>query len=196
VGRNFSALTLLVGRQEGHPACKKQSGGVLAWLSVWIEVQTCIWPSRCHCRSLSLASVKSRLVLPLWYRPTWVVPEKGPLNGCVCVGRKTTTQSISQSVSDCRCSGTTVSCVTSSTVAARPAAGCRTSTVRARPPSRTSAWSSHVTRGGHVVQSRDGNLYYDVIDHIPRNTELLVIQSQLDVCALYVIDVKKTFLRF
>jgi len=25
----FSALTLLVGRQEGHPACKKQSGGVL-----------------------------------------------------------------------------------------------------------------------------------------------------------------------
>ena len=36
----FSALTLLVGRQEGHPACKKLSGGVLAWLSVWSEVQT------------------------------------------------------------------------------------------------------------------------------------------------------------
>jgi len=30
----FSALTLLVGRQEGHPACKKLSGGVLAWLMV------------------------------------------------------------------------------------------------------------------------------------------------------------------
>jgi len=30
----FSALTLLVGRQEGHLACKKLSGGVLAWLSV------------------------------------------------------------------------------------------------------------------------------------------------------------------
>ena len=41
----FSALTLLIRRQEGHPACKKQSGGVLAWLSVWSEVQTCIWPS-------------------------------------------------------------------------------------------------------------------------------------------------------
>jgi len=41
----FIALTLLVGRQEGHPACKKLSGGVLAWLSVWSEVQTCIWPS-------------------------------------------------------------------------------------------------------------------------------------------------------
>jgi len=41
----FSALTLLVGRQEGHPACKKLSSEVLAWLSVWFEVQTCIWPS-------------------------------------------------------------------------------------------------------------------------------------------------------
>ena len=41
----FGALTLLVGRQEGHPACKKLSGAVLVWLSVWSEVQTCIWPS-------------------------------------------------------------------------------------------------------------------------------------------------------
>jgi len=41
----FSALTLLVGRKEGHPACKKLSGGVLAWLSVWSEVQTGIRPS-------------------------------------------------------------------------------------------------------------------------------------------------------
>ena len=37
----FSALTLLVGRQEGHPACKKLSGRVLAWLFVWSEEQTC-----------------------------------------------------------------------------------------------------------------------------------------------------------
>ena len=41
----FRALTLLVERQEGHPACKILSGGVLAWLSVWSEVQTCLWPS-------------------------------------------------------------------------------------------------------------------------------------------------------
>jgi len=43
-----------------------------------------------HC----LASVKFRLFLPIWCRLTWVVPEKGPLNGflqkiankpvCVC----------------------------------------------------------------------------------------------------------------
>jgi len=67
---------------EGHLACKKLSGGVLAWLSVWSEVQTCMWPSWCHCHSLSLASVKSWLVL---YRLTWEVPETGSLNGCVCV---------------------------------------------------------------------------------------------------------------
>jgi len=41
----FSTLTLLVGWQEGHPACKKLSGGVMVWLSVWSEVQTCIRPS-------------------------------------------------------------------------------------------------------------------------------------------------------
>jgi len=44
----FSALTLLAGQQEGHPAGKKPEwwgGGVLAWLSLWSKVQTCIWPS-------------------------------------------------------------------------------------------------------------------------------------------------------
>jgi len=56
-----TALMLLVGRQEGHPACKTLSGGVLAWLSVWSEVQT---------------------DLHFWYRLTWVVPERGPLNVC------------------------------------------------------------------------------------------------------------------
>ena len=60
-------------------------GVVLAWLSVWSEMQTCIRPSWCHCHSLSLASVKSRLILPFRYRLTWVVPEKGPLNECACV---------------------------------------------------------------------------------------------------------------
>jgi len=78
-----NALMLLVVWQEGHSACKKLSGGVLAWLSVWSEVQTCIWPSWCHCHSLSLASVKSRLVLPFWYRLTCVVLDIGPLTG-VC----------------------------------------------------------------------------------------------------------------
>ena len=47
------------------------------------------WPSWlvnwCHWHALSLASVKSRFVLPFWYRLTRVVLDKGPLNGCVWV---------------------------------------------------------------------------------------------------------------
>ena len=77
----FSALTLLVGRQEGHPTCKKLSSEMLAWLSVWSEVQACIWPSWCHCHCqigfsfVVLAHMGS--------------PGQGPLNGCVCVGSRT-----------------------------------------------------------------------------------------------------------
>jgi len=61
----FSAFMLLVGRQEG--------GGVLASLSV------------CMAQLMPLPLTVScfRLVLPFWYRLTWVVPDKGPLNGCV-----------------------------------------------------------------------------------------------------------------
>ena len=72
----------LGGRKGIRPV---KSGGVLAWLSVWSEVQTCICPTWCHRHSLSLASVKSSLVLPFWYWLTRVVTEKGPLNLCVCV---------------------------------------------------------------------------------------------------------------
>jgi len=53
----FSALMLFVGWQEGHPVCKKLSGGLLAWLSVSGKVQICTWPSWCHCHSISLAPV-------------------------------------------------------------------------------------------------------------------------------------------
>jgi len=37
-------LTLLVGQQEGHPACKKLSGGMLASLSVWGKVRISKYP--------------------------------------------------------------------------------------------------------------------------------------------------------
>ena len=66
-----------LGGRKGIQSVKKLSVWLLAWLSVWSEVQTCIWPSWFHCHSLSLASVKSRLFLPFWYRLTRVVPEKG-----------------------------------------------------------------------------------------------------------------------
>ena len=48
------------------------------------KLQTCIWPRWCHCHSLSLVSVKSRLVF------AFLVPAhpgslgQRPLNGCVC----------------------------------------------------------------------------------------------------------------
>jgi len=77
----FSALPLLVGRQEGHSACKKLSGGMLAWLS----------GMRCRLSDLHMAqqmplpltvscSIKSRLVLtflvlPFWYLLTGMVPD-------------------------------------------------------------------------------------------------------------------------
>jgi len=61
----FSASTLLVGQQEGHPACKKLSGGMLV---IWDGVQTCMWPSRWLCHSLSLAPVnRDWFYLPGFY---------------------------------------------------------------------------------------------------------------------------------
>ena len=65
-----------LGGRKGIRPVKKLSGGVL-WLSVWSKVQTCIWPSWCHCHSLSLASVKSRLVSSFWY-------ERAVKRVCVC----------------------------------------------------------------------------------------------------------------
>jgi len=36
----FSAVALLVGRQEGHPACKKLSGGVVICLERGADLHT------------------------------------------------------------------------------------------------------------------------------------------------------------
>jgi len=63
----FSALMLLVGWQERHLACNKVSGDVLAWLSVWSEVQViCIWPSWCHCHPIISCFIKIQNGLPFW----------------------------------------------------------------------------------------------------------------------------------
>ena len=67
---------LLVGQQEGHPACKKLSGEVLAWLSVWSEVQTCIRPSWCEIRIGFTFLVPTQLRSP----GKWAV-----IRVCVCV---------------------------------------------------------------------------------------------------------------
>jgi len=57
--------------------------GVLAWLSVWSEVQTCIWPSWCQCHSLSCFS-KIQIGFTFLVLAHLGSPGKGPLNGCVC----------------------------------------------------------------------------------------------------------------
>ena len=75
----FSALTLLVGRQEGHPACKNWVVGCWRVYLSGARCRLAYGPADAtatHC----LASVKSRLVLPVWYRLTRVVSGKGPLN--------------------------------------------------------------------------------------------------------------------
>ena len=73
----------LGGRKGIRPVKKTEwwDTGVAVCLEWCADLHRASW---CHCHSLSLASVKSRLVLPFWYWLTWVVPEKGPLNGCVC----------------------------------------------------------------------------------------------------------------
>jgi len=50
------------GGRKGIWPVKKVSGRMLAWLCVWVKVQICIWPSWCHCHSLSLAPVN-----PDWF---------------------------------------------------------------------------------------------------------------------------------
>jgi len=55
----FSALTLLFECQKEHLACKKLSDEVLAWLSVWSEVQMiCTWSSWCHCHPFISCFIK------------------------------------------------------------------------------------------------------------------------------------------
>jgi len=85
----FSALTLSVGQLEGHLACKKTErwgASVVICLERGADLHTAqLMPLPLK----SLASVKSRLVLPFWYRLTRVVSDKGPLNGCMCATAKT-----------------------------------------------------------------------------------------------------------
>ena len=75
----FSALTLLVGRQEGHPACKKTEWWDVG-VVVWDEVQTLNIAQQMPLLLTISCSSKSRLVLtclvsPFWYLLTRVVPD-------------------------------------------------------------------------------------------------------------------------
>jgi len=80
----LSALMLLVGRQEGHPACKKTEwwgAGMVICLEQGADLHIAQW---IPLPLLSLASVKSRLVLLFWYLFVRFVPDKGLLKGRAC----------------------------------------------------------------------------------------------------------------
>ena len=71
----FRVLTLLVGRQEGHLACKKLSGGMLAWLSgMGCRLAYSPADATATCSSKSRL-VLTFLVLPFWYLLTRVDPD-------------------------------------------------------------------------------------------------------------------------
>jgi len=75
-------LTLLIGWQEGHLACKRTEwwdAPVAMCLGQGADLhiaQLMPLPLTISCSS------KPRLVLPFWYWLTWVVLDKGLLNGC------------------------------------------------------------------------------------------------------------------
>jgi len=72
----FSALTLLVGWQEGHPACKKLSGG--AGVVICLERGADLHMTQLMPLPLTVSCFsKIQLVSPFWYRLTRVVPDRG-----------------------------------------------------------------------------------------------------------------------
>jgi len=69
---------------EEHPACKKLSDEVLAWLSVWSKLQmVCIWSSWCHFHPVICCFIKTQIALTLLVPAYQVVLEKRPLNRCL-----------------------------------------------------------------------------------------------------------------
>jgi len=80
-------LTLLVGWQEGHPACKKLSGWD-AGVDICLERGADLHMAQLMPLSLTvscLSKIQTGTVVPFWYWLAWVVTDKGPLKGCVCV---------------------------------------------------------------------------------------------------------------
>jgi len=91
----FSALTLLAGHQEEHPACKYC---VITCLERGADCLPMVQLMPRHSKTpSSLASFKSRLVLPFWYWLNQVILEKRPLNGCSSSSTSSSSSSSSSS---------------------------------------------------------------------------------------------------
>jgi len=86
----FSALTLLVGRQEGHPARKKTEwwgAGMVICLERGADLHMAQLMPLPLTVSFS-SKIQIGFTFLVWAHPG--SPGKGPLNGCVCVcGLKT-----------------------------------------------------------------------------------------------------------
>jgi len=71
-----------LGGRKSIRSVKNMSEVVLAWLSVWREVQTiCIWSSWCHCHPIISCFIKIQNGSTFWCHLTQVVVEKRLLNG-------------------------------------------------------------------------------------------------------------------
>jgi len=80
----FSALTLLVGRQEGHPACKKLFEWWDAGMVICLERGADLHVAQLMPMLLTVSCFSETiLVLPFWYRLTRVVPERAIKRVCV-----------------------------------------------------------------------------------------------------------------
>jgi len=81
----FSALTLLVGWQKGHPACKKTEwwgAGMVICLECSADLHTAqLMPLPLAVSCFSKIQIGFAFLVPAHL----AVPDKGPLNGCVCV---------------------------------------------------------------------------------------------------------------
>jgi len=82
-------MTLLVGRQEGHPACKKTEwwgAGMVICLERGADLHMAAIMAQLMPLLLTVScSSKIQVGLPIWYRLTQVVLEKRPLNGCCSI---------------------------------------------------------------------------------------------------------------
>ena len=80
---SFSDLMLLVGQHEGHPAYKK-TGWWGAGIVIYLERGTELYTAQLMPLPLTFSCLNN-VQIGFTYRLTWVVPDKGPLNGRVCV---------------------------------------------------------------------------------------------------------------
>jgi len=98
-------VKLLVGHQEKHPACEKLSDEVLAWLSVWSEVQMIyIQSSWCHSHPIIFCFIEIQIGLIFLVPAFQVVLEKEAIKWLsVCQASSLQTKYVGQ-----KCKGDTL----------------------------------------------------------------------------------------